>query len=247
MDSLSILGFLVAIFAIVLGQSLDGGHLEALLNVPALIIVLGGTCGAVMLETPNLILKRAIKLSQWVLIPPKVSFKKAINEVVYWSTVSRKEGFLGLENVLIDTSIHPFAKKALQLIVDGSDPKMIRDILTVELENKESQDLQAANVFESMGGYAPTIGILGAVLGLIHVLGNLAEPNLLGPGIAVAFVATIYGVGFANLLFIPVSKKIKNLILAESLYRELIIEGAASICDGENPRVIEMKLKGFLD
>lgn len=133
------------------------------------------------------------------------------------------------------------------MLVDGAEPEAIRSILEVDLYTQESRDLQAAKMFESMGGYAPTIGIIGAVMGLIHVMGNLADPSQLGSGIAVAFVATIYGVSFANLLLLPIGNKLKTLVLQQSRYREMLLEGILSIAEGENPRAIEMKLQGFVE
>jgi chemotaxis protein MotA len=159
---------------------------------------------------------------------------------------ARKEGLLGLESVA-DLERDDYARKGLQLLVDGAEPEAIRSILEVDLYNQEGRDIQAAKVFESMGGYAPTIGIIGAVMGLIHVMGNLADPSKLGSGIAVAFVATIYGVGFANLLLLPIASKIKAVALRQSRYREMLLEGILSIAEGENPRSIELKLQGFMD
>jgi chemotaxis protein MotA len=164
---------------------------------------------------------------------------------VRWSTLARKEGLLGLE-AIIDSEKDGFAKKGLQLLVDGNEPEVIRDCLEVELTTKEHLDIQAARVFEAMGGYSPTIGIIGAVIGLIHVMQNLAKPELLGSGIATAFVATIYGVGLANLLFIPIANKLKAHIFQASQAREMVIDGISSIAEGENPRNIELKLSGFL-
>ncbi len=140
-----------------------------------------------------------------------------------------------------------FARKGLQLLVDGSEPEALRSIMEVDLVNKEHGDLMAAKVYECMGGYAPTIGIIGAVMGLIHVMGNLADPSRLGAGIAVAFVATIYGVALANLFMLPAAAKLKAVVLQQSKYREMLLEGLMSIAEGENPRSIEMKLEGFLD
>ncbi len=162
-----------------------------------------------------------------------------------WSEIARREGLLGLE-IVVDEEKDAFAKKGMQLLVDGAEPEIIRDILMVELEALESKQLHSAKVFESMGGYAPTIGIIGAVMGLIHVMQNLSDPSKLGAGIATAFVATIYGVGLANLFFIPVAAKLKSQIHAYSQSREMLIEGIAAIAEGENPRNVEIKLQGYL-
>ena len=159
---------------------------------------------------------------------------------------ARKDGLLGLE-AIADAELDPYAQKGLQLLVDGVETEDIRSIMEVDLYTQEDRDLNAAKFFECMGGYAPTIGIIGAVMGLIHVMGNLADPSQLGSGIAVAFVATIYGIGSANLLFLPIASKIKTMVIRQSRYREMLLEGILSIADGENPRSIELKLQGFME
>lgn len=246
MDVLSLIGVILAFIAIIGGNYLEGGHAGALLNGPAALIVIGGTLGAAFLQTPLSALKRAVVILRWIILPPAIDMLAGINQVVTWSMKARKEGLLGLES-MADAEADPYARKGLQLLVDGAEPEAIRSILEVDLYTQESRDLQAAKLFESMGGYAPTIGIIGAVMGLIHVMGNLADPSQLGSGIAVAFVATIYGVGFANLLLLPIGSKLKGLVLQHSRYREMLLEGILSIAEGENPRTIEMKLQGFVE
>ncbi|SDH91393.1 flagellar motor protein [Pseudomonas panipatensis] len=245
MDVLSLVGLILALVAIIGGNFLEGGHVSALANGPAALIVVGGTLAAALLQTPVAMLKRSLSLLRWIVLPPKVDLPGGINRVVGWSMTARKEGLLGLETVA-ESELDPYARKGLQLLVDGVEPESIRSILEVDLFNQEGRDLQAAKVFESMGGYAPTIGIIGAVMGLIHVMGNLADPSQLGSGIAVAFVATIYGVGFANLLLLPIGNKLKSIVLRQSSYREMLMEGLLSIAEGENPRSIELKLQGFV-
>jgi chemotaxis protein MotA len=245
MDILSILGFLLGISAILLGIVLDGGDINSLVNIPALIIVLGGTLGATLLQFPPATFIRSIKMLSWVFIPKQIDLSAQIDKVIYWSSLARKEGLLGLENALPDEQ-DPFIKKGLQLLVDGSNPDVIREILDMDMYSKEDMGLQAAGVYEAMGGYAPTIGILGAVTGLIHVMQNLTNPGLLGQGIATAFVATIYGVGSANLIFLPIANKLKSHVLALTQSREMLTEGIISIADGENPRNIKLKLGGYL-
>lgn len=246
MDVLSLIGVILAFVAILGGNYLEGGHAAALLNGPAALIVIGGTLGAAFLQTPISVFKRSMSVMRWIFFPPHIDLLGGINRVVGWSTVARKEGLLGLEAVA-DAEPDAYARKGLQLLVDGAEPEAIRSILEVDLYTQEARDIQAAKVFESMGGYAPTIGIIGAVMGLIHVMGNLADPSMLGSGIAVAFVATIYGVGFANLLLLPAGNKLKAVALRQSRYREMILEGILSIAEGENPRSIELKLQGFMD
>lgn len=246
MDVLSLIGLILAFVAIVGGNFLEGGHLSALLNGPAALIVLGGTLGAVLLQTPIAVFKRAMVILRWIILPPRIDLSGGIDRVIGWSMTARKEGLLGLEPIA-EIEPDPYARKGLQLLVDGVEPESIRSILEVDLYTQESRDLRAAKVYESMGGYSPTVGIIGAVMGLIHVMGNLADPSQLGSGIAVAFVATIYGVAFANLLVLPIGAKLKSIAQRQSAYREMLLEGVLSIAEGENPRSIELKLQGFMD
>lgn len=245
MDILSIIGVFVGVGAILVGIVLDGGDISSLLNGPAFIIVFGGTFGATLLQFPPAIFARSMKMFSWVLMPQKTDIKAQINKVIYWSLLARKEGLLGLENEMPKEK-DPFIKKGLQLLVDGNEPDVIREILELEINSREDRDFQAARLYEAMGGYAPTIGILGAVMGLIHVMQNLTNPELLGQGIATAFVATIYGVGSANLIFLPVANKLKSHVLAIAQAREMMAEGITAIAEGENPRNIELRLNGYL-
>lgn len=245
MDLLSILGVAIGFAALLGGNFLEGGSWSALVNGPAALIVIGGTLGAAMLQTPSAGLRRALSLFKWIFKPPRQRFKVGIAQVVGWSKAARKEGLLGLENIS-EKEPDKFSKKGLQLLVDGSEPDVIRHVLETDLIVAEQRDHDAVQFYESMGGYAPTIGIIGAVMGLIHVMRHLDDPSALGPGIAVAFVATIYGVALANLLLLPIANKLKSCIKEKSQYRELIIEGIISIADGENPKAIEMKLSGYL-
>ena len=244
MDVLSLIGIIMAFVAIIGGNYLEGGHLGALANGPAALIVLGGTVGAALLQSPMSAFKRAKQTVVWILFPPRIDMTGGIDRVVNWSLTARKEGLLGLEG-MADTEPDSYSRKGLQLLVDGVEPETIRSVLEVDYMTQESRDIEAAKVFESMGGYAPTIGIIGAVMGLIHVMGNLADPGQLGSGIAVAFVATIYGVASANLVLLPIASKLKAIAMRQSLYREMLLEGILSIAEGENPRSIELKLQGF--
>ncbi len=246
MDVLSLVGLVMAFVAIIGGNYLEGGHIGGLLNGPAALIVFGGTLGAALLQTPVSHFKRATQILSWVIFPPYANLSSAINNVIGWSMTARKDGLLGLE-AIADAELDPYAQKGLQLLVDGVETEDIRSIMEVDLYTQEDRDLNAAKFFECMGGYAPTIGIIGAVMGLIHVMGNLADPSQLGSGIAVAFVATIYGIGSANLLFLPIASKIKTMVIRQSRYREMLLEGILSIADGENPRSIELKLQGFME
>jgi chemotaxis protein MotA len=244
-DILTIAGILLALIAILFGNFMEGGQLASLYNAPALVIVLGGTLGAAMLQTPLHVLKHALKISIWMIKPPIFDFRENINKLIYWSQTSRREGLLGLEKISEEESDF-FSRKGLQLLVDGCEPTAIRRAMENELNRHEAFDLQAAKVFDCMGGYAPTIGIIGAVMGLIHVMGNLADPSMLGSGIATAFVATIYGVALGNLVFLPIASKLKHIALEHGQLRDLMIEGIVAIAEGENPRTMEIKLVGYL-
>ena len=245
MDVMTILGLLLGIGAIVGGNVLEGGHISALFQATAFLIVFGGTLGAVMVQYSLPVFIRSMRMSIWIFVPPKIDMETQIEKIVNWSNISRKEGLLGLENFL-QTEQSLFIRKGLQLVVDGNEPETVRNILEVDLDANDRIGRLSAKVYESMGGYSPTIGIIGAVMGLIHVMNNLAEPDKLGAGIAVAFVATIYGVGFANLIFLPVASKLKTIVSEQTQLNELITEGILSVAEGENPRNIETKLQGFL-
>jgi len=244
MDIITVLGIIGALTAILLGYHIEGGHLESLLNPSAFFIVCGGTLGAALVETPFYVLRRSFIISGWVIFPPSMPYLKIIEKIVAWGNIVRREGLLGLDSVA-DSEDDEFTKKGLQLLVDGRETKGIRGVLETEINAIEDRDLLSAKFFECMGGYSPTIGIIGAVMGLIHVLGNLNDPAALGPGIAVAFVATIYGVSMANLLFLPMSQKLQKHIRAQSRLKELILEGLIGIADGEHPKMLEIKLKGY--
>lgn len=246
MDALSVLGVIVGLVAILGGNWLEGGHIGALVNGPAALIVVGGTLGAAVLQTPLTTLQLAGRRLVLVFVPVQPDFKGGVGKIVRWAMSARKEGLLGLETVA-ETERDPFARKGLQLLVDGSEPDSIRAVMELESDLREHRDINAAKFYESMGGYSPTVGIIGAVLGLIHVMGNLADPSKLGPGIATAFVATIYGVSLANLFLLPVASKLRVQARIESQYREMLIEGVIAIAEGENPRAIELKLNGFVE
>lgn len=245
MDLISIAGLLLGLLAIILGQIFEGGHLGSLIQPTAFLIVLGGTIGAVMLQSPLKTFRSGLRMAKWVFKPPAPDQMDIIAQVVAWSGVARKEGLLALES-RIDGHPDPFVRKGLQLLVDGVEPERIRSVLEVELSAWEAELKRASKIWDAAGGYAPTIGILGAVMGLIHVMENLSDPSKLGSGIAVAFVATIYGVGSANLIFLPVAKKLQATIAELVAVREMIIDGLIGIAHGDNPRLIEARLQGYL-
>ena len=245
MDILTIVGLVLGFSAIIGGQVLEGGTLHSIMQFTAAIIVLGGTIGAVLVNYSMPTFLLALKNVRKTLFNGKDDPKAVIKEIAELAGIARKDGLLALE-ARIKAINDPFLKKGLQLIVDGTEPKLTREILEIDVAYSEEYNMSSSKVFESAGGYAPTIGILGAVLGLIHVMENLAEPDKLGGGIAVAFVATVYGVGSANLLWLPLAGKMKSKIREEVIIKEMIIEGLISISEGENPRRVEEKLGGFL-
>lgn len=244
MDKISFAGLFIGLSVIVIGHLLEGGDLASLVQPTAFLIVIGGTLGAVMLQSPLNVFRDGIKMVKWVFFPPTVEPGKLIADVVRWSNISRKEGLLALE-----AQIRPqrdlFVAKGLQLLADGVEPGRLREVLEVEIGAQEASLKSAAKIWESAGGYSPTIGIIGAVMGLIHVMENLSDPSRLGSGIAVAFVATIYGVGAANLIFLPVAKKLMANIARTIILREMLLDGLIGIANGDNPRIIESRLQGY--
>jgi chemotaxis protein MotA len=245
MDILSLLGVLLAFASILIGAVLKGAGINALLSSAAFMIVVVGTLASIFVQTPLQVMKHAIRILPWVFRPPPVRREELIKRMVEWSNTARKQGLLGLESV-IEKETDDFVRKGLQLVVDGSEPEIIRGILEVDMSVREQADTRGAKVFEGMGIYSPTLGIIGAVLGLMAVMQNLADPSKLGHGIAAAFVATIYGIGLANLFFLPIANKLKVVIHGLTETREMVIEGMISIAQGENPRAIESKLSGYL-
>jgi chemotaxis protein MotA len=245
LDILSIVGLVLALNAILVGAVLKGAGIMALVSAAAFMIVVVGTIAAIFIQTPLSVMRRALKIFPWILRPPASNGPLLITKIVEWSNTARKQGLLGLEPT-IEREQDDFVKKALQLVVDGSEPESISAVMYVELNMREHADTSAAKVFEGMGIYSPTLGIIGAVLGLMAVLQNLADPSKLGHGIAAAFTATVYGIGFANLFFLPVASKLKAIIHRQTQFREMVIDGMLCIAQGENPRSIEAKLQGYL-
>jgi chemotaxis protein MotA len=245
LDILSIIGLVLALNAVVVGAVLKGAGVMALVSLAAFVIVVVGTIAAICIQTPLPVMRRALRIFPWVMKPPIRDGRLLIAKIVEWSNTARKQGLLGLEP-MIAREQDEFVKKALQLVVDGSEPESISNVMYVDLNMREHADTTAAKVFEGMGIYSPTLGIIGAVLGLMAVLQNLADPSKLGHGIAAAFTATVYGIGFANLFFLPVAAKLKVIIQRQTQFREMVIDGMLSIAQGENPRAIEAKLQGYL-
>lgn len=245
MDKLSFFGLMLGIGAIVGGQVIEGGHISSLLQPAAFIIVCGGTFGAVLLQSSWSVFSAGMKMVKWVISPPDLAHDDLINQIVKWSHIARKEGLLSLE-AQVDVLEDPFARRGLQMLVDGIEPDRLRDLLEIETAAYEAHLKLSARVWESAGGYSPTIGILGAVMGLIQVMENLSDPSKLGTGIAVAFVATIYGVGLANLVFLPISKKLLANIGQMVVLRDMYVDGIIGIANGDNPHVIESRMQGYV-
>ena len=235
MDLLSIAGIVLAFVALVSGAILKGAGLHSLVSSAAMMIVVVGTFAAILVQTPGRVMKRAVVILPWVFRSPVMDARGLVQRLVEWSQIARKQGLLGLEGQ-IERERDDFIRKGLQLVVDGGEPDAIRSTM----------DLRAAKVFEGMGVYAPTLGIIGAVLGLMAVMQNLADPAKLGAGIAAAFTATVYGIGLANLFLLPIASKLRTTVQAQSHVREMVIEGMVAIAQGDNPRSIESRLQGYL-
>ncbi len=245
MDFSSILGIVLGVGAIVLGNFLEGSRMSVILQLTAAIIVFGGTFGAVLLGNPMRNVMAAFRSLKTVFRKNELDIRALIVDMVRLSYKARRDGIISLEEETRKAH-DPFLKRALNMAVDGTDYKVIKETMEIEMDAIESELEAAPKVYDSAGGIAPTIGILGAVLGLIHVMQNLTDPSKLGEGIAVAFVATVYGVGSANLIFIPIAQKLKNAIPVRMSYFQAILEGVLSIQSGDNPRLIEEKLISFL-
>lgn len=245
MDRGSLIGLGLAGVAILGGQAMEGGQIGLFLQPAAFVIVVVGTLAAVLLHHPLPVFMQGVRMGRWVFRPPECEADALIRRIVHWSQTARQDGLLALERH-VNLTDDPFQRTGLQLLIDGADAVKLRDTLDVKIVTFETAERQAARVWEAAGGYAPTLGILGAVIGLIHVMENLADPGKLGAGIAVAFVATIYGVGLANLVFLPIANKIKFVIARRVTEREIVCDGLIGIAQGDNPRIIEARLKGYL-
>jgi chemotaxis protein MotA len=244
LDIASLAGIFVAFGGILGGLLIEGGKIKDISQFTAALIVLGGTSGAVMVSTPMSTLMGGLKRLKGVFFNPGVDVDGMIEEIIGFATKARKNGLVSLETEAFAID-DPFLKKALTLAVDGTDLQEIRKMLELEITLEEHHAEAEAKVFECAGGYSPTVGIIGAVMGLIQVMKNLANIDEVGHGIAVAFVATVYGVGVANLLFLPAATKIKARINAETQRKELILEGVAGIVEGLNPKLIRTKLECY--
>jgi chemotaxis protein MotA len=245
-DILSLIGLVTGLGAIVLTMTIDGGNLGSLLQLSALIIVAGGTLGAVLVQTPLKIFLRGCRMLIWVFFPPKDDREELVKNVVEWLRIARRQFILALDPVA-DEQPDPFVRQGLRLVVDGIEAAQIRILLESFIATQEHEEMLASEMFEAMGGYAPTVGILGAVMGLITVMSHLEDPTKLGSGIATAFVATVYGVGAANLICLPIGSKLKVLVRRRMRRLEMITEAMVGIAIMEQPMQFEMRLRSFLD
>ncbi len=244
-DLASILGIVVGFGGILAGLVLEGGKLSDVAQVTGAVIVLSGTLGAVMITTPTRVLWRAFRRIWLVLMEPLHSPSEVISDLLSYSNKARRNGMVALEPDA-DAAEDPFLRKALTLAVDGTEPEELRKTMELDIELEAESRRAEAKVYEAAGGYSPTIGIIGAVLGLIQVMKNLQEIDKVGHGIAVAFVATVYGVGLANLLLLPAASKLRNRLEETIRIRLLMVEGICAIVQGAHPKAIEIRLEGFL-
>lgn len=244
-DATTVGGLLIGVGCLITALWLEGGRLQQLVNVPAAIIVLGGTFGATLIGLSAQQLRDLPRILRQALVISPADIPHTIRWLVALSDKARREGLLALESDANATS-DAFLKRALQLAIDGTDPELVRDILQLEITFLEERHRQGEQIFTSMGGYAPTMGVLGTVMGLIHMMSRIENPGQMGPAIATAFVATLYGVSFANLLFLPIASKLRARHAEEVLLREVIVEGILAIQSGENPRIVEQRLRAFL-
>jgi chemotaxis protein MotA len=244
-DLATFIGLGLAAFAILGGQALEGGSVKSILQPTAALIVLGGTFGACLVQFQLSATIASFKAVAKIFQQPKTDNREIIQEIIRLANKARKEGVISLE-ADAQKITDPFLKRALTMAMDGVEPKVLRETMELEIENLEEEADQPIKFWQAAGGYSPTIGILGAVLGLIHVMENLSDPSKLGGGIAVAFVATVYGVGLANLVYLPMSGKLKLKAKTVMVAKEIMLVGVIGILEGENPRLIEDKLRSYL-
>jgi chemotaxis protein MotA len=245
MKASSAIGVILGCAMIALGATMEGSNIMAVINIPAILIVLGGTLGAVMAGTSFATTKNIPKLYMKAFNAEPPDLVGRVKELVGYAEKARRDGLLALDEQLA-TVEDPYTRKGLQLVVDGTDPDLVAEVLETENSNMKKRHAAAVQPFDKAGGFAPTIGIIGTVFGLVHVLENLDAPETLGPSISAAFIATLLGVASANLVYLPVSNRLKQLSAEEAQFRSMILEGILSIQAGDNPRVLEEKLMAFV-
>ena len=245
MDLATIIGLVMAFGAVFGGAALEGVHISALIQPTAALIVLGGTFGATFVCFPLPTIINALKGVKVAFLPAKVDHEQVVKDIINYATKARRNGLISLEQEA-QSARDPFIKKGISLVVDGIDPQKLRETLEADIMAYEDHTKHTIEFYEAAGGFSPTIGIIGAVLGLIHVMGNLSDTSKLGGGIAVAFVATIYGLIIANVICLPIGTKLKIRMKEEMLRRIMILEGLIAIQNGENPHFIEQKLMAYV-
>jgi chemotaxis protein MotA len=245
MNKLGSIGFVIIIVSIVSAQFYHDAPISGLFDLAAFLIVFGGTVGAIFIQSSHKQLKDAAQQLLGCFVEPKYSLSDQIVRIKRWSVISRQDGLLSLEKENLD-KLDDFTRMSVSMLVDGCDPDALSEILQQEIELEIEQHERSAQIFDAMGGYSPTIGIIGAVLGLIQAMAYLDQPELLGQGIAVAFVATIYGVAFANFLFLPIANKIRLNYQHLALFQEMSLVGMIAIAHGENSLLLERRLHGYL-
>jgi chemotaxis protein MotA len=245
MDVAAVLGTGLAFLAIVGGHLFEGGHLNQIMQPTAALIVFGGTCAGILVEFSWPQFTRAIAAARDVVNPTKTDGRETLDKIIELSKLARRQGLVAIDREAQKIE-DPFMQKALRMVADGIEPRALKTSLTMQVHNLQREEISSSKVYTSAGGYAPTIGVLGAVMGLIHVMGNISDPSKLGAGIAVAFVATLYGVGIANLFLLPMGGKLKAQLSEKVHHMEMIIEGACAIAASENPMIVEQRLSAYL-
>jgi chemotaxis protein MotA len=243
--AISAIGIGLAIAGILMSAMMEGTQIPAFINIPAAMLVFGGTLGVTMAGTSMEQIKLVPKLYKLAFSPPEYKLRERVALLVRFAEMARKEGLLALDEELQSVE-DEFTRKGMQLVVDGTDPELVGTILEIELEAMAGRHTKGTQPFEKAGGFAPTMGIIGTVMGLVHVLENLSRPATLGPAISSAFIATLYGVGSANVIFLPVSNKLKYLSSLEQELRMMTLEGILAIQAGDNPRIVEAKLMSYV-
>lgn len=246
MDIASLVGLFIGLFAILGAIFMESGSVTSILQLPSMLVVIGGTMGAVLINFPLENVIDAFKSMRKVFYNEKENYQIILDQIVLFANIARQKGLLALQE-MVDSVDHDFLKRGLQLTIDIQNPQLLHEILLKEISLDEEEGILSSRIFEAMGGYAPTFGIIGAVLGLIHVMSNLKDPTSLGQGIALSFVATFYGVGFANMILLPIAGKLKMRLRDEIILKEMIIQGLISIHYRENPALVEEKLVSFLN
>ena len=247
MDVSTVISIVIAFASLILAFVLEGGHVGSLLQPTAALIVFGGTIGAIGVSFRSSILKKLPKVIRIAFKRQKQNRQEIINIIYKLSNMARTGGLLSLESEIQNNTYDKFIVDGLQMIMDGTDPEIIKKTMECKLDNMEYRHSKGISVFEAAGGFAPTMGVIGTVMGLVHVLGNLSNPDELGPQIAVAFIATLYGVGSANLLWLPLANKLKELDTDELVTKNMMMDGILMIQEGGNPALIVERLKGYLD